>query len=417
MAKHRTFYFCAVATDGLNRRFGTSFSAGAATGKVLGLCAALRSTGEMPVVVSALIPWRSRDGGCTRHMRTEGIGYAKIFSLGQGVLRRLIAGGAYLLYAIRYIRCGDTVILYNYFPDYIPAAVFLRLMGRPAILDIEDAPNPAQIGLWQYVNAACFRVMLRLCANRYLTASHLIGDKSHLKCFLPVYGVADAFQGAGSDQLRFQGARIRVLFGGGSIRPETGSDLFLAAVRELARSYSDAPIDFLITGQFPTLQIAQLERDVKACSSIRIFPNANLSRTAYYKMVQAADAGLCLKHANTTLGQTTFPSKVIEFAAVGLLVCSTRVSDVPRIFDTESAVLLDTESPMELALALVDMAADRQRAAARARAGQHVVMSRFSKNKVGPMVSDFIYDRGDASREIPRAGTSACTYPPDDTTP
>ena len=355
----------------------------------MGICAALKSAGELPVVVSALIPWRRRDGTCVQHIRADGFAYAKLFTSGRGLLRRLLSAASYLWYAIRHVRRNDAVLLYNFFPDYIPAAAYLKLIGRPAVLDIEDAPHSEQSGPWKFVNPLFFRIMLRLCEKRYVTVSRAIGEQFQLQRFMPVYGVADSFQGAGNNAPRFASPRIRILLGG-AILPETGSGLFLDAVRMLATSHPDLPIDFLVTGQFARADMAALAEEVEAHSGIRVIASANLSRAEYSAIVHGADAGLCLKLASTGMGQTTFPSKVIEYAALGLLVISTRVSDVPHIFDQSNAALLDSESPEALVATLVTLVGDRVTAATRARAGQALVLQNFSRQALGRELAAFI---------------------------
>ena len=391
LVRMRIFYFCSITTDNLNRKFDVQLNAGAATGKVMGICAALNSAGELPVIVSDLIPWRRRDITCTRHLRADGFPYAKLFTAGRGLPRRLLSSASYFWYAVRHVRRSDTVLLYNFFPDYIPAAAYLKLIGRPAVLDIEDAPNPEQSGLWKFVNPLFFRIMLQLCEKRYITVSRAIGRQYQLQHYMPIYGVSDSFQGAGDQTPRFTSPRIRILFGG-AILPETGSGLFQDTVRLLGASYPNLPIDFLVTGQFAPTDMATLARDVEARSEIRIVALANLSRAEYSAIVRSVDAGLCLKLASTGMGKTTFPSKVIEYAALGLLVISTRVSDVPHIFDESNSALLDSESPETLAAVLAAIASDRAAAAERARAGQTLVLQKFSCKALGRELAAFIRD-------------------------
>ena len=66
-----------------------------------------------------------------------------------------------------------------------------------------------------------------------------------------------------------------------------------------------------------------------------------LTMSDYRAFMDTMDIGLCLKLSSTGIGETTFPSKVVEIAASGLLLCATSISDVPLIFDDASAIILN----------------------------------------------------------------------------
>jgi glycosyltransferase involved in cell wall biosynthesis len=386
----RVFYFAPVATEELNRLYHQQHHIGAAANKVLGVCSALRSVGVFPVVVSGLISFRlGQFSGVASHRRTNGVCFSILFSMGRGLMKRLSSAVSFLVYAVRYVRASDRVILYNFALEFILAASYLRACGRPAILDIEDAPRKDEKGLRGLGNRILLPVFLRLCSKNYLTVSHQIGELHKLRRYLPIYGVPTGFMET-NIQPKFSGDFVKILFGG-AIMSETGLDLFLEAVRLLAHRTPELRVKFFVTGIFPYQTISDFSNEVASSSAISVTVLSGLSATKYKELAADMDVGLCLKLPSHSMGQTTFPSKIIEYAGMGMLVCSTSVSDVPRLFDDSNAVLLKTETAEELAMAIAECEAKRELFASRARAGRDRVQKLFSRQTVGQDLVEFIY--------------------------
>jgi glycosyltransferase involved in cell wall biosynthesis len=110
----------------------------------------------------------------------------------------------------------------------------------------------------------------------------------------------------------------------------------------------------------------------------------------YIEILRQSHVGLCLKIPCSGMGSTTFPSKVVELASYGLLVISTRVSDVPDLFPPGSAVLLSDPSAEALVAALVAADADPKTASEIAERGNAVVRERLSAKKVGTELLAFL---------------------------
>jgi glycosyltransferase involved in cell wall biosynthesis len=379
----RLFYFAPVSTDSMNRKYGQYFDVGAASNKVVGVCIAVQRAGCFPVVVSGLLPGMA----ATEHLHTDGLCFAKLPVFGHGAIKRLAAGLAYLRYAMRFTRKGDVVLLYNYFPEFVPVALYLRLMGRPAVLDIEDGPRDDVMGLFDRAQRLSFRLLMRLCARKYVIVSRSLALRLGLERFLPVYGVASFHDGGRVP--KFAGPAINILFSG-SIDASTGLGLFSDAVRLLAGERQARPLHFFVSGKFEEAPLRALAADVEARSDIRITLTRNLSRAEYRQLAENADVGLSLKLPSHAVGQTTFPSKVLEFAAMGMLLCATPVSDVPEIFNKTNAVLLESEEPRHLADVLRAIAANPAGALEKAQRGRAEVLTRFSDLVVGNSLIDFL---------------------------
>jgi len=80
----------------------------------------------------------------------------------------------------------------------------------------------------------------------------------------------------------------------------------------------------------------------------------SMRRREYMNVLNSCHVGLSLRLSNYEMSTTTFPSKVVEYAQHGLLVLTTRASDVPMLFG-EEALYLEEESAQALASLLASL--------------------------------------------------------------
>lgn len=384
---NRIFYVSPVASEDLNRRFQQRHYVGPADAKVFGVCRALRSTGASAVVVSTAID-RRLDGPWSEALRTQSVPFIRVAAVGRAGIRRIIAAFTLLLFAIRTVRPGDRVLLYNFFPEYLFLALYLKARGRPAMLDIEDGPTASQKGARGVMTRVSYNWIRPLTVKRCVVASLSLASKLGLSEVLPIYGVAR--QVSREPTIRFTQPRLGVLFGG-AIMPETGLELFADAVRLLAERSPECAIDFHISGHFDREIFLSLKAEVEAASSLRVLVHGALTADEYGSLTRSLDVGLCLKLPSHEMGQTTFPSKVVEIASLGLLLCTTPVSDVPELFDESTAALLQGETPAELADLLSDIEKHREKWAQRAGNGQAKAQQLFAPHAVAARLESFLH--------------------------
>lgn len=389
----RLFYVASLVLDPAQRRVESP----AARNKVLGVCAAIRAGGATPVVVTAVGRQATSLWKPLRIVHRDGVCFVEVFNIRAGLIRRLTALLFLPLVAFRLVGARDRVLLYNGEPDYVLLALCLRLLRRPAMLDIEDAPRSDDHTPLGRLNTIAAPLLRGLCDRRAIVASQALGKQLGLQHFLPVYGVSSFFTAKGPPRDPFSGQETRILFGG-SILPDTGSDLFIAALRDLARRPVATPLHIHVTGRFRPGLFDALAAELANVGNIRFSVVQDLGTDAYAALVRTMDVGLCLKLPSSEMGRTTFPSKVVEITALGMLLVSTRVSDVDLIFDDDTAVLLESEAPEELALVLADIAADRSRFADIARRGRQRAIERFSEVRVGDRVVRFVFDTQDGHK-------------------
>lgn len=357
--------------------------------KVLGVCSALRAAGALPVVLAASpIESRTGRGLIVRHRGNGTITY-QLRSWGRAGVRRLVSMVVLAWGGARLIRRDDRVLFYNFFPEYLLLAAWRALLGRRCVIDIEDAPRPDEKGARGLMNRWTFRALRLLCADRHVVASRKLVEYVGLKTVLPVYGVASWFQDVESDGApRFSGPKINVLLGG-AIQMDTGLAVFIEALRLLDGDPARGNFRFFVTGHFQP-DARRMLQQLQEESDVDIVLAQDLSNTAYAALLSTIDVGLCLKLESNEVGKSTFPSKVIEIAARGLLLCSTPVSDVPTLFSSEEALILPSEKPEDLVAALLAIDRDRPGYAMIAARGRRMILESQSATGVGERLLHFL---------------------------
>lgn len=356
----------------------------AARNKVLGICAALATVGLRPVIV-AVAPY-DRD-----HHRPRRIGqtlFVETPAWARGPWRRASAVWGQTIAGLRVARRGDRVILYNFFPEYLLLALLLKLKGTPAILDVEDGPAAT---LWPFnrlLNRLFWHLTLPLVAPGKLIVADSLGRRLGIRHCLAVYGVHGR-NDSREDLPRFSGAQVRINFGG-TITDSTGLGLFRDTLTWLATHAPASPLAFVVTGRLPPDAREHLASVLAAAPGLSLEIRDNLSMVAYQTLLDRCDVGLSLRMPGSEIAETTFPSKVIEIAGAGLLLVTTRVSDIPAVFDANTAVILDDATPEALGKALVDIAMHRDEARRRAADGRRMIKHRFSPEACGRAIASFI---------------------------
>jgi glycosyltransferase involved in cell wall biosynthesis len=178
---------------------------------------------------------------------------------------------------------------------------------------------------------------------------------------------------------------------GGTLQDDTGASLFIDAVNELSRREDPAleNLQFVVTGKGAMAQ--NINAIATTVSRPSVLFKGSLTRQAYKDMLDVIHVGLCLKLSSSDLGHTTFPSKVIEIASSGMLLLTTRVSDVSRLFSDEEALYLTSETPEGLADALHWLLNHRDFAAAMALRGSAKIHSTCAPERVGQDLKHFFF--------------------------
>jgi glycosyltransferase involved in cell wall biosynthesis len=177
---------------------------------------------------------------------------------------------------------------------------------------------------------------------------------------------------------------------GGTLCFDTGAELLITALRQLRRA---APpwaekLCFEITGKGPSLE--GLTALAAESGAPKVLVHGRTTDLQYREVLRRSDVGLALKPNTGALASTTFPSKVIEFAAEGLLVLTTDISDVHQVLGS-GALYLTQDEPQMLIDLLESVVKDRATARERAQQGLLSVQTLCSPLPSGQIVANFIF--------------------------
>lgn len=379
MKSSRVFWFAPINVAAFESRLSHKLFMGAAARKVMNLLAALRCSGVSAVAV--LMPHVGR-GSSFRwfgaQVSRDKAPVLRLSATTYPLLNRALAAVGYLWIAIRWVGRSDTVVLYNFYPEYVPACVFLRLFKNPAFLEVEDFPL-AKLNLREIAGRASYKVIRFCCHARIIAVSRSVAEQANSTGACIIQGVVSSDDTGRPTAIPDFVRGLRIQFGGTLVR-DTGSELFRDTVKWLREYTTQARIEFLVTGFGDLGEISDLQEG-NAFSSIKVELKADLDPNAYRSALRTCHASLSLKDPNSDFGATTFPSKAIEIAGNGLLLISTRVSDLPEIFDG-AAVFIDRFSGDSLGRALLWVLENEAEAKRLASIGFRRAHERFSYESV-----------------------------------
>lgn len=353
----KIYYYSRINCKKHEEYFGKNAHVGPAYKKISGIISALKLHGCVCEVVTTPVIKKcfSLNRILFSKVIENNIFYNISPSVGIPVFDRFLAVICFFLHSIFIVKRKDSVILYNFFPEYFLAAIFLRIFKSAAILDIEDAPRDDERGVRGFVNRVSYKWLKKVCRRRCLTVSGRVGKDLDLYNPGVVYGVfPDSIENARSRPFGFDG--INVIYGG-SIQKDTGVFEFIGLIKALIDKSEliGLRINFFVTGFGDLSDILAIKDTVNESKKISLSVFGGVSLNEYESLLKEMDVGLCLKRSNSEMGQTTFPSKVVEICSAGLLLVSTPVSDVPYIFDKNSAVITDGDVVNSLCGSFIDM--------------------------------------------------------------
>lgn len=388
--KPRLIYLCNAIDESTCRERGIGTDSPAATRKVIEVTTAMRAAGVRGIVLSL---GRGRQNGTGRYFparvkRVEGVPVVYAPFLDRPHLTHLLSMFALLplLFRLRQRRVRPVLLAYNRLVHYWLAMELSRWLSFRAFLDLEDGAidgegSPFRQRLTRLMTAR----FDALCHNGAMLAASALAAQykgHHTVC---CYGVADVDGG----QRSFPAMEELLVHLGGTLQYTTGVQLFIDAVRCM-RALPDAPrVRFVVTGS------GELSEQLAALAAEEGLPAVEflgkVSRETYRRIIGEAHVGLALKLRSGDLADTTFPSKVIEIASTGMLLVTTKISDVPLLFGDDGALYLDEETPAGLAALFERLASDRAALGRIAAQGQLSIREHCSSVRVGESLKNFFF--------------------------
>ena len=384
----RIVFLCGVIDEATRAGRRIAHANPAATQKVINFCRALLATGARPLVLSL---GRGRQDGSGRShpafaKRVAGIPFVYARFGHSPLATHLISAASLVALVLRLCRRGKlTLIAYNRLWHYVPALIIARMLGARCCLDLEDGSvkrgRAAALRMFDRLAALCFDA---LCSHGALLANKALQAQTSIKRTLVWHGTMPGFGTLADWDARPLGVIL-----GGTLNDERGCGIFIEAVKLLMRQ---APamrqaMRFFVTGQGPMCPALE---QLAATSGGWVSFEGLVGRERSLQILRTCHVGLMLNLSSSDMSHTTFPSKVLEYAAAGLLVISTCVSDIPALFENDAAVLLADETPAALAAALIKVCSAPGTAVETARRGRDRVRAACDPQRVANTITRFL---------------------------
>ena len=381
---------CNALDDKTRLERGIVSDSPAASRKVLMLCQALREAGAHPCILSL---GRGRANGSLTYFprtvrRVSGIpviyapfSHVRFFS--QFLSLFFLIGALFRLSSRR----RKAVIFYNRMSAYLPLLLTASVTGYKRFLDLEDGevagqnsgPLKARLGrltTWLYD---------RLCPDGALLACSALADMTAIRPVHCYYG-STSRKALGEKP----STHPKSILMAGTLSTDTGAHLLIQAIRQLRREPGDwvRQLQFEVTGKgeaLDALQALAIED-----TAPRVTVHGRTTDAQYAQVLNRCSVGLALKPVGGPLANTTFPSKVIEFAEAGLLVLSTDISDVRAVLGS-GALYLTGNKPEELTGLFRKIVEQPEEMEACAQRGQQAVIARCAPHLAGQAVFTFIF--------------------------
>lgn len=280
------------------------------------------------------------------------------------------------------------VIFYNRLPAYILSLFVSVIFRTKRIIDIEDGEIVSNEGksLKNKVKSIVPWLYDTFCKDGAMLACSALSSMTKIEHTTCYYGTVSPVL---RENAVFGSDNVSILLSG-SLSEDTGAERLSSAIR-LMRSDSRRwrNVQFEISGQGPSLDSFKNLMNEEGFPAVRV--HGRLSNSDYHDLLVNCDVGLALKPISGALANTTFPSKVVEYANSGLLVISTDISDVRYVLGNDGAIFLSTDSEDEIINAFDKVIHDMAWSRKTAEEGKSNVLSLLAPECASNKLIDFIF--------------------------
>jgi hypothetical protein len=278
---------------------------------------------------------------------------------------------------------GQTAVLfYNRMPAYAGALLVSRILAFNRVLDLEDGETKFGI-----VPSLTKLIYDKFCNQRALIASSSLIKYTSCQSALCFYGINKG----SSSKKAWANKKINFLFSG-TISIDTGAKLLLDTIgilREQSPPWTKA-MEFIITGKGEFAEKISELQVVDKTPFVKV--HGRLPNNEYSKVINETHVGLALKPIGGLYADTTFPSKVIEFASNNILVITSNISDVKKVLGSDGALFLDSNAPDELIQKLKWVVDNRAKARSISKLGKKNINYYTDPISTANTLSDFIFN-------------------------
>lgn len=384
------FYICNALDDVTRLERGIVTDSPAASRKIFLICQALRKSNIRAMVISVGRGKQDRSGRYfqSKVQRVNGIPVIYLPFFHFPVLSELLSLFSIvpLLWRLRSVKGAKAALFYNRMPAYFLGLVMVRVLRFRTVLDLED--GEINMGGWSLAKAKS-QIFIRLfdsvCSGGALLACSALEYTTRLRPTSCCYGTSETHTILSNQNL----IPVTVLLGG-TVSVDTGAQLLVDAItilREEELPWAEN-IQFEISGKGDC--ISQFEILAKDVRKPNIIMHGRTTDDEYRQMLARIQVGLALKPNSGALADTTFPSKVIEFASHSILVVTTDISDVKKVLG-DDAIYLTKDNPQILIDKLRWIVENREDANDLALRGERTVAAKCAPKIVGQMLDRFIF--------------------------
>ena len=384
----RLFFYGNALDDMTRQHRGVTTDSPAGTRKMLNITRALR-TADVRVVIVSMGRGRSDGSGryhASRVCRIDGIPVIYGPMLHRRGLSELltVAWLAWIAILLGFRFASARHLFYNQFSAYLPALAALRIMGKATVCDIEDGPVSSAISIASRSRGnAPPGLFSRLISSGALLACEALAEGTRIRPVICCYG---AVKPSACPPKSPRSSQVVVMTG--MFDDATGVALLEATFEALAEDEeASKSARFEFAGFGPRLTSL---REAAERHKIHATFHGRLDAADYARLLARASIGLSLKAIEGPYANSTFPSKVIEYAENGLCVITTDISDVRAVLGN-NALYLHADEPRQL-VAHLRWASERPRDIAHLgqRACEHLQTTR-GYQRVGEDLRAFLF--------------------------
>lgn len=273
-----------------------------------------------------------------------------------------------------------SLVFWNAMPHYLFALFVARLTLRRCILDLEDGLRADIHGLIG-VSQRCLVWLWDHCSEAVMVSNTSLLSQIRTRPAYSYYGVAQDVK----TTKRWDG-RLKALMSG-YLSTETGVEVLIDSLLILKEEFPSVleEIGITVVGGGPLEERIRLAAENELRGYIEY--KGRVTDREYEELLREFHVGLCLKLPDNSMGQSTFPSKTIEFASNEMLLVGYKVSDVELLFQQDGAYLINGTSGRDLAEILRMIAADKKEAHMRAQRGKRTICNRLEGTRVAADLS------------------------------
>jgi len=281
----------------------------------------------------------------------------------------------YALHALRHVRRGDVLLIDNFELIYVIAAWLCRVVyGSLILLDYEDGKHFTDHG-WSRCLSAPAEFLGKPLIQGAILAHPSLGNR--LSPRIPKVLVPGFYIPPQDKQTSITTTADTRFIYAGSLDGPRGVDLLLDTIPLLPET--GWRLDITGSGFLESrVRLIATHPNFKR----RVVFHSVLDAQAHSCLLAESNVGLNLQRSSNSISQVTFPSKLFSYLSAGLIVISTRASEVEAILE-KACLYLPQETPEALAALMGSLIPNK------ARVGGLLELERFTISSTSNRLRSF----------------------------